>query len=83
MAYKKNISQEERRIRELAAALKNNSQTKIRVKGLNSEPDRHPELKTQEILIGSGQEIKSDIVKVSVIAAVILGTQIIVGLTSF
>lgn len=82
MTYKKNINQEERRIRELAATLKSNLPVSVNEKASDKTPERNG-VKNIEMSTDSGSEIKSDIIKVSVIAVAILGTQIVVGLTSF
>ncbi len=80
MAYRKNINQNERRLRELAGAIRSPKNERV----LTDKTKKHSDLK--EITIntdGDIPNIKPDIIKVLIIAVAILSLQICISLTSF
>ncbi len=79
MPYKKNINKNERRLRELAGAIKSSKPEHIQV----LKTEGHPE--TKEVVTNDVDvpNIKPDIIKVLVVAAAILSLQICISLTSF
>lgn len=80
MAYRKNINQDERRLRELAGAIKSSKNERV----LTVKTKGHPDLK--EIRVNTESDIpniKPDIIKVLIIAVAILSLQICLSLTSF
>ncbi len=80
MAYRKNINQDERRLRELAGAIKSSKNERV----LTVKTKGHSDLK--EIRVNTESDIpniKPDIIKVLIIAVAILSLQICLSLTSF
>ena len=79
MAYRKNINTDERRLRELARTLENRHET---ITSPSAEKQKNPITTTQKSVTPSFS-IKSDAIKLLVIALVILVGQVALSLTSF
>lgn len=80
MAYRKNTNQNERRLRELAGAIRSSkNELSLTVKTKNNSDMKEITINTH----GDIPNIKSDIIKVLIIAVAILSLQICISLTSF
>ena len=80
MAYRKNINQNERRLRELTGAIRSPKNERV----LTDKTKEHSDLNQITINTdGDIPSIKPDIIKVLIIAVAILSLQICISLTSF